>query len=174
MEFTFMPTREAPNHDHPDFRETMRWYHPFLPFEPHRLTAWKKQPARVQLAWSGGHIVRFPDICPHPKLLGLKHYLYLSKAHAAEKYCRRQFKPAEVAYGWHGWRAQVRRSDIVLPPAADLRYAESDTELDASSPRTRYFIEDQVVARMQRAAKRKNMLSGRGLAAAVAGFLHHL
>ena len=31
QEFTFVPTRESPDHDHPEFEETMRWYYPLLP-----------------------------------------------------------------------------------------------------------------------------------------------
>src|SRR5687767_7564199 len=28
-EFTFVPTREASDHDHADYRRTMRWYYPY-------------------------------------------------------------------------------------------------------------------------------------------------
>src|SRR5262245_28385011 len=41
QEYTFTPTQEAPDHDHPNYRRTMRWYYPFSPRFPHRLNAWK-------------------------------------------------------------------------------------------------------------------------------------
>jgi hypothetical protein len=28
-ELAFVPTRESPDHDHPDYRRTMRWYYAF-------------------------------------------------------------------------------------------------------------------------------------------------
>jgi len=31
VQCTFIPTIEAPEHDHPQFLETMRWYYPFMP-----------------------------------------------------------------------------------------------------------------------------------------------
>ena len=53
IEYTFVPTREHPDHDHPDFARTMRHYYPFLPWFPHRLNAWKRQEQRVDLTWMG-------------------------------------------------------------------------------------------------------------------------
>src|SRR5262245_35037939 len=60
MEFTFIPVQESPDHNHPDFQKTMRWYYPFLPSFIHGLKAWKRQPQPVELAWSAGHRIRFP------------------------------------------------------------------------------------------------------------------
>ena len=45
MEFTFVPTVESPDHDHPDFERSMTSYYPFCPSYPNRLNAWKKQAA---------------------------------------------------------------------------------------------------------------------------------
>src|SRR5689334_18844958 len=43
-ELSFVATRESPDHDHPDYRRTMRWYYPFAPRPLHRVSAWKRQP----------------------------------------------------------------------------------------------------------------------------------
>lgn len=43
LEFTFVPTLERPDHDHPYFARTMRSYYAFLPVFPHRLNAWRCQ-----------------------------------------------------------------------------------------------------------------------------------
>ncbi|MCL6432198.1 MAG: glycosyltransferase family 92 protein, partial [Anaerolineae bacterium] len=107
MEFTFIPTRESPDHDHPYFQETMRWYYPFQPFYPHRLNAWKRQPCRVELAWSAGHEVRFPGLRMYPQSFPMRHYLFLSLRHAVEKFVATKYDPQEVASGWFRWRARI-------------------------------------------------------------------
>jgi glycosyltransferase involved in cell wall biosynthesis len=142
LEFTFIPTQEAPDHDHPDFQKTMRWYYPFLPTFPHRLNAWKRQSGREELAWSGGHRVRFPGLHMYPESFRMRHYLFLSVPHAIRKFVARVYDPAELAVGWHGWRTSVRPEMIKLPPEADLRTYLSDDQLDSSNPRTQHYCAD--------------------------------
>ncbi|MEA2627195.1 MAG: hypothetical protein QOD06_3240 [Candidatus Binatota bacterium] len=137
-EFTFVPTREAPDHDHPRYVETMRWYYPFLPTSPHQRKAWKRQRQPVDLVSSGGHVVQFPGVRTYPERFRMRHYLFLSVRHAIEKYAGRRYDPAEVATGWHGWRASVTADAVRLPAAAELRTYVSDEALDASDPRTRH------------------------------------
>jgi hypothetical protein len=133
-EFTFVPTRQSPDHDHPDYLRTMRWYYPFEPSFPNQLKAWKRQPGPVELAWSGGHQVRFPGLRMLPASFPMRHYLFLSPAHAARKYVQQTYDPAELALGWHRARSRLRAEDIVLQDEAELRLYTSDDRLDASSP----------------------------------------
>jgi glycosyltransferase involved in cell wall biosynthesis len=142
LEFTFVPTREEPDHDHPRFWQTMRWYYPFLPRFPHRLNAWKRQPERVNLAQSGGHRIRFPGLQMYPESFKMRHYLFLSVPHAIAKYVERNYDPAEVQKGWHGWRATLLGEKIELPLKEELRFYTSDGELDPSNPRKRHISED--------------------------------
>jgi glycosyltransferase involved in cell wall biosynthesis len=142
FEFTFIPTREEPDHDHPNFQSTMRRYYPFRPWSPHRLNAWRRQPARVELAWFGGHRVRFPGLRVAPVLFPMRHYLFLSVAHFLNKYTHRVYDPAEVQRGWHGWRSRLKPDLIKLPTQAELRLYTSDDELDPARPRTRDFAEE--------------------------------
>lgn len=137
-EFTFVPTRQSPDHDHPDYLRTMRWYYPFLPSFPHQLKAWKKQPGPVELAWSGGHLVRFPGLRMCPTSFPMRHYLFLSAAHAARKYVKRTYDPGELSRGWHRARASLRAETIVLQDEAELRLFVSDDALDASHPLKRH------------------------------------
>ena len=141
QEFTFLPTRESPDHEHVDFQHSMRSYYPFLPEFPHRLNAWRRQPKRVQLAWSGGHRVRFPGLRMYPRAFGMRHYLFLSLAHAREKYGHRLFDAAEVARGWHSWRPKVRDDRLRLPTQSELRLHAPAEDLDASAPWTRHYCE---------------------------------
>jgi len=141
LEFTFTPTLEAPDHDHPDFLGTMRWYYPFAPAGgPSRINAWKRQRDPVDLASSGGHQVRFPGARVHPESFPMRHYMFLSVSHAVRKYVERRYDPAEVAAGWHRARAAVRAERITLPAQDDLRYFVSDEQLDRSNPRTRHYL----------------------------------
>ena len=94
QEFTFVPTVEAPDHDHPRFQETMRHYYAYSPGRPDRLNAWKRQDARVDLAASGGHQVSFAGLNAYPHMFPMRHYLYLSAAHAVSKYVEREYDPA--------------------------------------------------------------------------------
>lgn len=139
-ELTFVATREAPDHDHPEFRRTMRWYYPFEPRPLHLVRAWKRQPA-VDLVSTGGHQASFPGRRISPRPLFLRHYLILSREHMLRKYVRRRYDPAEVRKGWHGWRAKLTARKIRLPSQAELRFTADDADLDTSSPRRRHCIE---------------------------------
>jgi glycosyltransferase involved in cell wall biosynthesis len=141
MEFTFVPTREKPDHDHPNFEQTLRTYYPFLPVPTHRLTAWKAG-SPVELAWSGGHRVRFPGLRMWPEAFPMRHYLFLSLGHAVEKYVERSYAQHEVDAGWHGWRAAVTADDVaLLPSRAEMRVSHVDSDLDATEPREQHLVE---------------------------------
>lgn len=142
LEFAFVPTLEHPNHDHCRFRETMRWYYPFLPSFPHRLNAFKRQDGPVELAFSAGHRVRFPGLRMAPRSLYMRHYLFISIEHALDKFVRRQFAQDEVADGWFGWRPYLRPEMIELPSQSGLRESFADHDLDPSEPRKRHLLEE--------------------------------
>lgn len=139
-ELTFVAPIESPDHDHPDFRRTMRWYYPFAPRPLHLVRAWKRQP-KVDLASTGGHRASFRGRRISPERLFLRHYLILSREHMLRKYVHRRYDAAEVRKGWHGWRAKITADDIRLPSAADLRFTATDADLDTSSPRRKHCIE---------------------------------
>jgi hypothetical protein len=136
QEFTFVPTRENPDHDHPEFERTMRWYYPYLPGELHQLKAWKRTGGPVELAASGGHEANFAGRRVYPAPFPMRHYLFLSVPHAVRKFVARHYDPDEVAAGLHVARARLRPEDISLQPQSELREYVSDADLNASSPRT--------------------------------------
>jgi hypothetical protein len=158
LEFTFVPTVEAPDHDHPRFEQTMRHYYPFLPTFPHRLNAWKRQPEPVELAWSAGHQVRFPGVRMWPESYRLRHYLVLSTAHAAEKYGGRVRTELETVNGWGGWRtilaerAPEELADVLrLPRQRELREYVTDDLLDPADPLTAHVWSERWAGRIVRA-----------------------
>jgi glycosyltransferase involved in cell wall biosynthesis len=139
-ELAFVATRESPDHDHPDFRRTMRWYYPFAPRPLHRVIAWKRQP-EVDLASTGGHQAQFRGRRIAPQRPILRHYIILSHEHMLRKYVHRRYDAGEVRNGWHGWRATLTPADIRLPSQAELRFTADDTDLNPSSPERRHWIE---------------------------------
>ncbi|HET8862733.1 MAG TPA: glycosyltransferase family 2 protein [Solirubrobacterales bacterium] len=142
LEYTFVPSREQPDHDHPEFQRTLHTYYPFGPFFPHQLKAWKAADAPTpDLASSGGHRVSFRGLRMYPQSFPMKHYLFLSVPHAIEKYVERDYDPREVRRGWHGWRAELTARDISLPSESELRVSRSDDDLDPSTPRKSHCID---------------------------------
>lgn len=138
QELTFVPTQEHPDHDHPRFRETMRWYYPFSARPHDQVKAWKRQEEPVDLTSSAGHRVDFPGIRIHAEAFPMLHYQFLSIPHAIEKYVDRAYHAAEVAAGWHVARAALRAEDIRLLPESELRTYAGQGQLDASEPWSRH------------------------------------
>ena len=149
LEFAFVPTREAPDHDHPRFQQTMRWYYPFVRNFPQQVKAWKRQPTRVDLG-RGGHRVKFEDLRLYPEPFKMRHYQFLSVPHFLRKYVGKEYAAAEVKRGSHGWRARLVEEKIELPSQQDLHVYASDDELDISNPRTRHIAEDWALPQVER------------------------
>lgn len=142
QEFAFVPTRESPEHDHPDYEKTMRWYYPFVPFSgPRLMRAWKKQDGPVGLG-GGGHKLDFPGLALYPRKFPMKHYLFLSERQILRKYANRKFEKAELRRGWHGWRARLEEERIALPSRDELKEHIPGEDLDPSNPRERHVTED--------------------------------
>lgn len=145
QEFTFLPTREEPDHDHPHYERTMRSYYAFAPFQPHRLNAFKRQDGPVELAWSGGHQVRFEGLKSAPTSLYMRHYQFLSRDHAIRKYVEhRPFAGHTVAAGWHSFRPRLRAEMLELPSSDALLAYRGDHQLDGSAPRQSHVLDDLV------------------------------
>jgi glycosyltransferase involved in cell wall biosynthesis len=151
-ELAFVATRESPDHDHPAFVRTMRWYYPFAPVPRHRVIGWKRQPA-VDLVSSGGHQAAFRGRLISPQRLLLRHYVMLSREHLHRKYVQRRYDSAEVRMGWHGWRARLTSDDLRLPSETELRFTAHDADLDSSSPRRSHWIEWPVTSAGTTAAR---------------------
>jgi len=148
LEYAFVPTMEEPDHDHPDFERTMHGYYPHLPVMPHRLNAWRRQAGPVDLVTSGGHAVSFEGLAMAPWSFPMRHYLFLSREHAIEKYIGRGYAADELRRGWHQARDELTPEDVVLPSQADLREYTGDDQLDPADPRRSHPLFDPVIARL--------------------------
>lgn len=167
LEFTFMPTRERPDHEGGDFAATMRSYYCYVGKFPHRLNAWKRQDGPVELARQGGHRIRFPGLRMAPLSLYSRHYIFLSPEHAALKFGPGRYAGEDLKAGWFNWRSRFDPSMIQLPSERELLTYEADHLLDASNPRTHHIAAQwtkaggarqpplkRAVARGRRAARR--------------------
>jgi hypothetical protein len=153
LEFNFLPTIESPDHDHPLFFETMRWYYLHLRNPLHRVNAWKKQPLPVNLAQAGGHWVKFPEQLIYPVPFKMRHYQCLSRAHAIEKYSTRKHPPAALAKGWHKGREQRPAHQIQFPSQQELEEYNGDETLSFNRPRLDNLLTPTTAASNQSAHK---------------------
>ncbi len=143
-EFTFVPTREDPDHDHERYLETMRSYYWFRPpLEHYAVRAWKPSWwRRVDLVKTGGHQARFLGRRIAPEAFLMRHYPYLSRDHAIEKYARRRFAEDEVRDGWHGWRASLCEDAVELASSDELSRWDpaTPTAISRANARTRHAL----------------------------------
>ena len=158
VEYTFIPTLESPEHDHPDFLNTMRWYYPFVRNFPHHLKAWKKQPRLVGLAETGGHKPRFPNMLLYPEPFKMRHYQFLSLDQARAQYLENnEFDRSTVtADYWRGWLVEERMG---LPSESELNTYTSDDELSLAKPRLRHVMEDWALPEADRKEERRRRLA---------------
>ena len=137
LDFMFVPTIEAPDHDHPDYEQTMRSYFHYLPQFPNRLTAFKRQDGPVDLTSGLGHRVDFPGLRPSPRNLSMRHYIFLNLAHLREKYEDAGRRPGDGLSS--GWRSELSR--VRLPSDRQLRHDTAGGQLDGSEPLAHYLFD---------------------------------
>lgn len=105
-----------------------------------QVKAWKRQPAPVDCASSGGHQARFPGRRVYPFKFLLRHYPILSQEHGERKVFRDRlprFSPALRQIGWH------KQYDGLGP---GHRFVRDPAALLAFDPAT--FYEDYLVERL--------------------------
>ncbi len=141
QEFVFVPTKQEPNHEHEDFRRTMRHYYHYAPKPLHRLNAWKRAEKAFTLREGGSaHRVDIPGMRVFPRAFWLKHYICLSREHAIRKYCQRQYSSEEIERGWHRKRAALRPEDIYLPDQSELQEVGECGVVDTTRLRKEHLL----------------------------------
>jgi glycosyltransferase involved in cell wall biosynthesis len=139
-EFVFVPTSAAENHEGTDYVAGMRRYFFFEPYPRRLVRLWKKA-ADIDLSRSGGHDASFAGRRLYPINFVLRHYIALCELHLRSKYnSDRTYSPAEVAAGWHGWRARINDVVLRLPDEAELADTSTDGGWDRSRPAKRHLF----------------------------------
>lgn len=143
QEYTFIPTAEAPDHDHGGHAETMRHYYAFSKRRPFCIRAFSRPGSSFELTTSGGHRPTFSDMRLFPISLPMRHFQFLSVEHARERYGSMRYAPGELERGWHGgetgWRATFPDQAFPLPRQAELRFL--DDGLDDTDPWREHHLE---------------------------------
>lgn len=138
-EFVFVPMNEEQAFEGTDYIHEMKDYYYFHPRDLHRVNIWKKTDKNVDLA--GGHSVKFEGRRVFPDDFILRHYIFLSKRHAIEKYGQRKYDPHELAKGLHVKRAGFTEENFQFPDKDIVRRLLCDGSWDRSSPsRTHFFL----------------------------------
>lgn len=137
-EFVFVPATLEERHEGGDYVATMHHYFYYEPRRVNLLRAWRKA-ADIDLARWGGHAAKFEGRVIAPESFVLRHYIALSMDHLADKYRRqRAYAPAEVARGWHGWRATFDMAHVRLPESGELHDVRLDGGWNRSRPLQKY------------------------------------
>jgi glycosyltransferase involved in cell wall biosynthesis len=141
-EFLFFPTSFDEHYEGTDYVALMRRYYFFAPHANRQVKLWKRTPAPVDLASSGGHTVAFPGRNIFPVSFILRHYVALSYAYAVEKYSRKRvYSPQEVTeLRWHGLRAKVKDADGIVLPASERMHTLVGDRFDRSRPESRHLF----------------------------------
>ena len=116
--------------DGADVSEHLQWFQ----FEVGsiRLNTWRKQPgARAELAWSGGHEVRFPGVRVFPYNFLLRHYPIRSVAQGRRKVFKERlprFPVDERLRGWHSHYDDFKENRLLQRTTGLIRYDEDFPE----------------------------------------------
>lgn len=139
-EFVFLPTSEIESYESKDYVKEMYYYYYFDKRPLHRVNTWKKTKNRINLIDRAGHQVLFKGRKIFPKPFILRHYIFLSKGHAIQKYgINRNYSPKEVIErGWHKDRASFKPEKLVLPSKDRLKKITDNKSWDKSDPWPRH------------------------------------
>jgi hypothetical protein len=100
-----------------------------------QIRGWKRQPEPVEIAWSGGHEVRFPERRVYPFKFLLRHYPIRSQEHGERKILVERIPRAnpleKEVRGWHTHYEEVaKRQSFLRNPAELLRFDDETFHRD--------------------------------------------
>ncbi len=134
-EFVFLPTGADEFYEGTNYVDTMRYYYFFSPGPLRRINAWKRTGRPITLSSSGGHRTEFEERKIFPVPFILRHYIFLSRAHALAKYAGRIFSRYEAEQlGWHGGRVSFRPEHLRYPLREQMKMVRSEGSWDRSDP----------------------------------------
>jgi len=138
-EFVFVPTSDEEDYESSDYVAAMKHYYFFESMPLLRVNLWKNTGVPIELAWSGGHIVRFRGKKVFPVSFVMRHYILLSRAHADRKYGGRKYPQQELDRRWHLDRARYGKQ-VRLPDKKEMKLYTSSDHMDRSDPKLTHLI----------------------------------
>jgi len=135
--FNFRPTDNSFN-EGDDVRKYLKHFEHGQWFDRNQIKAWKKQPQKINLVSSGGHIVQFPERKIFPVPFILRHYPFRSDIQGKRKVFKDRlprFSKEEKAIGWHVQYDTISKNDETF-----LYNADELTEYDEIKVKTALLI----------------------------------
>jgi len=134
-EFVFIPAKEDTSFEGTDYTKEMEHYYFFDPRPLRKMNAWKKTSADIHLADTGGHKLDFIGMKVYPINFILRHYIFLSRKHAIQKYGARKYSREEMDnLGWHRARALFDALKFEFPSREQMKKLTRDRDFDRSAP----------------------------------------
>lgn len=135
-EFVFLPTSDEENFEKADYVAEMKHYYFFEPYAVRRVNAWKNMGQSVDIVTTGGHNAEFEGRIVYPQLFVLRHYIVLSRGHAAAKYGKQRVYSADELRDrmWHGPRPRFEIERLRFPGKSSLKVAGATGLWDKSDP----------------------------------------
>ena len=133
-EYVFLPTSEEEDYESADYVSEMKYYYFYEAAPLRQLKLWKNSGQSINLTDSGGHRVKFGNIKVFHKSFIMRHYVFLSRAHANRKYSTRRFPTNELARGWHRAREKYSKREPRLPDKTEMKIV-CDGFWDKSHPK---------------------------------------
>jgi len=139
-EFVFVP-RPGEDLYVEDYRRLSTRYYFYQPCYPFLIRAWRNKDG-LENSEHAGHILS-GDQRLSPVDFHMRHYIFLSEAHARRKYIGRRFSQSEVAKGWHCDRILATEENLLFPEDARMHSLAHWTSraLETSNPLKRHFWE---------------------------------
>jgi glycosyltransferase involved in cell wall biosynthesis len=138
-EMVFVPKAED-DFAHDGYVREMTTYYFFQPNHPRLMRAWRRDLDADNLS-TGGHVIRAANIRLYPRNFILRHYIALSRAHAAKKYVGRRYADTDLAKGWHAKRRAIAAADLTLSQSPYLKQLPlwNSQYFDRSTPAPTHF-----------------------------------
>jgi glycosyltransferase involved in cell wall biosynthesis len=139
-EYVLLP-RPGENLYGDDYRKRATRYYFYQDKYPNLQRAWKHH-SGLENVTHAGHLLSGP-VRMFPREFLLRHYIFLSEAHAERKYLSRSFDEDEVARGWHHDRLIATMQNLEFPDNERMRTLPrwSSKQFDESEPLPEHYWE---------------------------------
>jgi glycosyltransferase involved in cell wall biosynthesis len=118
-EFVFVP-RPSEDLYVENYRSASRRYYLLRVTYPALLRAWKHKTGLDNRALAG-HLLTGSDLRVFPQDFIMRHYIFLSREHAHQKYLNRRFASSEITLGWHIDKIAANSENLTFPADGDPR-----------------------------------------------------
>ena len=138
-EMVFVPAT-GDDFAHDGYVREMTTYYFFQPSRPRLMRAWRRD-LDADSQSTGGHVIHAANLRLYPRNFILRHYVALSRAHAAKKFIGRRYADTDLAKGWHARRRAIAPAELTLSQSPYLKHLPrwDSQDFDRSTPAPTHF-----------------------------------